>query len=84
MNAKIRMLLAQTGRLPVDVGSLSDGQDLHAAGLTSFATVQLMLAIEEAFDLEFPERMLNRRTFASIAAIETGLAEILGAREAAA
>jgi len=84
LNAKIRTLLAQTGRLAVDVNSLSDDQDLYGAGLTSFATVQVMLAIEDAFDIEFPERMLNRRTFASIASIEACVAEIAGPREAAA
>ena len=79
VNDMIRALLAQSGRLAVDVATLSDDQDLYAAGLTSFATVQLMLAIEEAFDIEFPERMLNRRTFATIAAIEACIKEIPGA-----
>jgi acyl carrier protein len=72
----IRELLAQHGRLPVDAASLADDQDLYAAGLTSFSAVQLMLALEEAFDIEFPERMLNRKTFSSIASIATALAEI--------
>ena len=76
VNAEIRTLLAQSGRLAVDVASLSDSHDLYAAGLTSFATVQLMLALEDAFDVEFPDRMLNRRTFASIASIEAALNEI--------
>jgi len=71
----VRDLVARTGRLPVDVASLADDADLYAAGLTSFSAVQLMLAIEEAFDVEFPERYLNRRTFASIAAISAALAE---------
>jgi len=84
LNATIKMLLARTGRLAVDVNLLADDQDLYSAGLTSFATVQLMLALEEAFDVEFPERMLNRRTFASIGAIEACVSEISGAREAAA
>ena len=84
MNAEIRRLLAQAGRLPVDVDALSNDHDLYAAGLTSFASVQVMLAIEDAFDIEFPERMLNRKTFASIQSIEACVAEITGRREAAA
>jgi acyl carrier protein len=61
-----RKLVDEHGRMPVPAASLEPDQDLYAAGLTSFATVQLMLAIEEAFDIEFPERMLNRRSFASL------------------
>jgi acyl carrier protein len=35
-----------------------------------------MLGLEEAFDIEFPESMLNRKTFSSIAAIERALGDI--------
>ena len=73
----IRRLVAEHGRLPVDVVSLPDTQDLYAAGLTSFAAVQLMLALEDEFDLEFPEKMLNRRSFASIDAIAFCLNQLL-------
>lgn len=65
----IRTLIADHGRLPVAVDTLSSDQDLYSAGLTSFAAVQLMLALEDRFDVEFPEQMLNRRSFASIDAI---------------
>jgi acyl carrier protein len=65
----IRTLLDQHGQLPVPVAALADDADLYQAGLSSFASVQLMLALEDHFDVEFPESMLNRRTFASIGAI---------------
>ncbi|MBY0610816.1 MAG: acyl carrier protein [Beijerinckiaceae bacterium] len=77
MNAKIRALISEFGRLSVDVATLKNEADLYTAGLTSFASVQLMLGIEDAFDIEFPERMLNRRSFASIAAIEQAVSELL-------
>jgi acyl carrier protein len=83
VNATIRKLLAETGRLSLDVSTLSDDQDLYAAGLSSFSTVQLMLAIEDSFDIEFPERMLNRRTFATIAALEAAVGAIVAQRHAA-
>src|SRR5438270_13390335 len=76
----IRKLVDEHGRMPVSAASLKPDQDLYATGLTSFATVQLMLAIEEHFDLEFPERMLNRRSFASLAAIAACVNEIEPAR----
>lgn len=83
MNETIRELLTRVGGLPVAVTELEDGADLYAAGLSSFASVQLMLGLEEAFDIEFPDSLLNRKSFASIAAIEQTVSHILQAREAA-
>jgi acyl carrier protein len=76
MRAKIREVLEKHGRLPVKIATLSDTDDLHEAGLTSFASVELMMALEEAFDVEYPDRMMNRRNFASVAAIEGALEKI--------
>jgi acyl carrier protein len=62
--------------LPVDAETLANDADLYAAGLSSHATVNLMLALEEAFDIEFPDRLLRRQTFSSIDAIAEALVEI--------
>ncbi len=78
MKDKIRAILAQEGKLGVDVATLKDDDDLYAAGLTSFASVQLMLALEDGFDVEFSEKMLGRRTFQSIATIAAAIAELQG------
>ncbi len=76
MTSKIRALLAKHGGLPVAVEDLSDTADLYEAGLSSFASVQLMLALEDEFDVEFPEHLLNRKSFSSIASIADALAQI--------
>ena len=73
---EIRQILARVGNLSRSAATLAEEADLYDAGLTSFASVQLMLAIEEAFDLEFPERMLTRKTFASIGAIARSVGEL--------
>lgn len=83
MNDTIRTLLAKLGGLPVSVETLTNESDLYAAGLSSFASVQLMLGLEEAFDLEFPDHLLNRKSFQSIAAIETAVKSILDDRKVA-
>jgi acyl carrier protein len=75
----IREILREHGRLAQDVVTLSDQSDLFEAGLTSHASVNLMLALEDHFHIEFPERMLQRRTFGSIDAIRACLEELLGA-----
>lgn len=73
---RIHQLLDEHGRLQVPAAAITETQDLYAAGLTSFAAVQLMLALEEAFDIEFPEHMLNRRSFSSIKSIVDCLREL--------
>ncbi|RDJ01930.1 acyl carrier protein [Rhizobium grahamii] len=81
MNETIRDLLAKCGALPVTMDQVADDADLYAAGLSSFASVQLMLGIEEAFDIEFPDNLLNRKSFASIVAIEKTVCMILNSRK---
>jgi len=75
-NSAIREVLREHARLPVDVDTLSDDTDLFTAGMTSHASVNLMLALVDAFDIEFPDRMLTRSVFESIGAISAALEEI--------
>jgi acyl carrier protein len=75
----IRAVLRDHGRLSVAVETLEDHSSLYEAGLTSHASVNLMLALEDRFEVEFSDRMLSRSGFASIAAIRSGLDELIGA-----
>jgi acyl carrier protein len=75
---EIRQIIKDHGRLSADVDQLADDADLYQAGLTSHASVNLMLALEDAFDVEFPDSMLKRSSFESIAAIR----DVLGALHA--
>jgi acyl carrier protein len=78
MDETIRNILAEHGRFPVDVASISDDSDLFQAGMTSPASVNVMLALEDEFDVEFPESMLRKGTFESVAAIRSALSELIG------
>jgi acyl carrier protein len=73
---EIRQVIREHGRLPVDVDTLSDQADLYQAGMSSHASVNVMLALEDRFDVEFPDRMLKRSVFESIAAIAAALGEL--------
>jgi acyl carrier protein len=75
---QIRSIIGEHGRLSVDVSQLDDEASLYQAGLTSHASVNLMLALEDHFAIEFPERMLRRRTFENITAIKNAIAELTG------
>jgi acyl carrier protein len=78
MEETIRLVLAEHGRLAMDPTSIGENTDLFDAGMTSHASVNVMLALEEAFDFEFPETMLKKSTFESIAAIRAGVLEVTG------
>lgn len=73
----IRSILAQHGKLAVDAGALGDDDNLYSAGLTSHATVNVMLALEDAFDVEFPDKYLKRATFGSVASLQAALDSLL-------
>ena len=79
MDEAIRAILAEHGHLPVDVEKLRDEDDLYQAGMTSHASVNVMLALEDEFDTEFPEAMLRKSTFESVSAISAALASLVGA-----
>jgi acyl carrier protein len=80
MDDEIRSILKEHGRLSVEVASLGDDADLYRAGMTSHASVNVMLALEGKFDVEFPDRMLRRSVFESIVSIRTALQELTAGR----
>ncbi len=74
---KVREILAKHSRLDVDINSLKEEDDLYELGLTSLTTVNIMLAIEDAFDIEFPDSKLNRKTFNSIESLVEVIEELV-------
>lgn len=74
---QIRDIIAKHGRLSVDVAELKGDSDLYDAGLTSLITVNLLLAIEDHFDVEFPDYALNRSTFQSLDSLSHAVAGLL-------
>ncbi len=73
---KIKAILGQHGRLSVSIDQIDEDSDLYNAGLTSLATVGLMLALEDEFDIEFPDSMLGRKTFGSLESIVDAVEEL--------
>ena len=78
MTDKIRNILKAHGRLSADPETLADDADLYQAGMTSHASVNVMLALEGEFDIEFPDQMLKRSAFKSIATIRAAIEELKG------
>jgi acyl carrier protein len=72
----IRRVLRDHARLPVDIAGIDDHADLFQVGMSSHASVNVMLALEDAFDVEFPDRMLKRSVFESVAGIAAAIGEL--------
>jgi acyl carrier protein len=80
LTSRIRAVLGEHGRLSRPADSLADDADLYQAGMTSHASVNVMLALESAFDIEFPDHMLKRSVFGSIASIRDAVIELESAK----
>lgn len=73
---QIRRVLVERGGLSTDASALPADADLYAAGLSSFASVDVMLGLEESFGISFPDRMLKRSLFESIGSIAAAVSEL--------
>ncbi len=83
MKLQIRSLLARIGEISATPEALPDAADLHEAGLSSYGTVELMVALEEEFGVEFPDTLLTHATFGSIDSVAAAVAGLLGRPDAA-
>src|SRR4051812_4180656 len=78
VTAKIRHILKEHGRLNKDATEIAEDVDLYQAGMTSHASVNVMLALEGTFDIEFPDHMLKRSVFESLKAMRAAIEELTG------
>ena len=76
MKEQIRQVIRDHGGLSVDIDTLADDDDLYQAGMTSHASVNVMIALEDTFDVEFLDSMLKRSVFESVSSIEAALQEV--------
>jgi acyl carrier protein len=76
LTRRIRQVVGEHGHLPVDIATIDDDTDLFQAGMTSHASVNVMLGLESEFDVEFPDAMLKRSVFESIGAIRSALEQL--------
>jgi acyl carrier protein len=75
--ATIRRVLRDHARLAVDADKIAADADLYQSGMTSHASVNVMLALEGEFDVEFPDHMLKRNVFRSVSSIDRALRELI-------
>lgn len=77
IESRVRTVLAAHGRLTKDAATLAVDEDLQQAGMTSHANVNVMLGLEGEFDIEFPDHMLSRSVFQSVASISAAVQQLV-------
>jgi acyl carrier protein len=81
MKDRIRKIVTNNSGLGLKSESVDDGTNLYQSGMTSYASVVLMIALENEFDLEFPDGMLSRSVFESIDTIANAIESLQGVQQ---
>jgi acyl carrier protein len=76
IDTKIRAVLKDHAKIIPDALTLDPNMDLYLSGMTSLSSVNVMLGLEGAFDIEFPDHMLNKKVFGCITSIRAALLEL--------
>ncbi len=76
--SRIKSVLKEHGRLGRDANELEEEDDLYDSGMSSHASVEVMLSLEAEFDVEFPDSMLKREVFQTVGAIADAIEQLQG------
>jgi acyl carrier protein len=81
MRERIQKIVKENAGLGAGFENIDDSTDLYRAGMTSYASVVLMIALENEFELEFPDGMLSRSVFESIDSITNAIESLQQVRQ---
>jgi acyl carrier protein len=73
---RVRRVVAELAGLPGGVDGVSPEDDLFMMGMSSHSSVNVMLGLENEFDVEFPDAMLERSVFESIRSMTVAVDEL--------
>ncbi|PXX25845.1 acyl carrier protein [Burkholderia pyrrocinia] len=76
MKNTLRHIISDMKCLDVPIEVLADHSDLYAVGLTSLASVQLMMEIEREFRIRIPDSMLKYELFSSIDSLAAAITRL--------
>ena len=74
---RVKQVLNYYAELSTNAAQLQEDDDLFSSGMSSRATVGVMLGLESEFDVEFPDNMLRRDVFESIRSISGAVESLL-------
>ena len=77
---QLKGIVKTHARINLPLEEIGDTTDLYRAGMSSQASVTLMIAVESEFGIEFPDSMLSRDIFSSIETIGDAVETVMRAR----
>ncbi|HTS76052.1 MAG TPA: acyl carrier protein [Bryobacteraceae bacterium] len=77
MKDRIRSVVKNHAGLGLKLDEIGDSTDLYRAGMTSYGSVVLMIALENEFAMEFPDGLLSRDVFENIDSIANAIESVL-------
>lgn len=75
--ARVKNVIVEYAELDTENDAFDTQDDLFAKGMSSRASVGVMLGLESEFDIEFPDEMLRRDVFESIASISEAVSSLV-------
>ncbi len=66
---RVKQVIIEFSEIKSDLSKLSQHDNLFNLGMSSRASVSLMIGLESEFDIEFPDEMLRKEVFESIETI---------------
>jgi acyl carrier protein len=77
VGARVKALLAERLQVAPDVTAINDDSALADLGLDSTAILNLVVGLEDEFDIEIPDRDINPDNFSRVGAINRYVTERL-------
>lgn len=74
---KVNEVIAQYAELGDKINTLGLDDDLFSLGMSSRASVGVMLGLESEFDIEFPDAMLRRDVFETVRSISVAVSSLV-------
>jgi acyl carrier protein len=74
---RVRQVIEDNAGLSISVQALTGDDDLFSRGMSSHASVSVMVALEDEFGVEFPDSMLDRDVFGSIDSLTGAVSQLV-------
>lgn len=73
---RLKKIVRECAGLKLPTEEIEDLTDLYRAGMSSQASVMLMVAVEAEFSIEFPDAMLSREVFRDIETMASAIQRV--------
>jgi acyl carrier protein len=74
---RIQQVIADYADIETEASTLALDDSLFDAGMSSRASVGVMLGLESEFDIQFPEELLKREVFESVRSIAIAVESLI-------